>query len=207
MPKGSPELTSARKEEIIDACEKLFRTMSFSEIAMKDIASATTFTRTSIYNYFETKEEIFLALFEREYRRWIQDLEALLERNGAMDGRSLADGLASSLERREQLLKLLSMNLYDMEGNSRMERLVSFKEAFGRSMDMVGALLRRFRPDMDEREREDFIYVFFPFIYGIYPYTTVTAKQHEAMRKAGIAFRNQSVYDLAYACLRRLIGV
>ncbi len=206
MPKGSPELTAARKEEIIDACEKLFRTMSFSEITMKDIAQVTTFTRTSIYNYFETKEEIFLALFEREYRRWISDLESLLERDGDMDCRSLADGLASSLERREQLLKLLSMNLYDMEGNSRMERLVSFKEAFGRSMDMVSALLRRFRPEMDEREREDLIYVFFPFIYGIYPYTTVTAKQHEAMRKAGIAFRNQSVYDLAYACLRRLLN-
>ena len=29
MPKGSPELTSARKEEIISACRKLYETMSF----------------------------------------------------------------------------------------------------------------------------------------------------------------------------------
>ena len=28
MPKGSPELTAARKEEIIAACEKLYQTMS-----------------------------------------------------------------------------------------------------------------------------------------------------------------------------------
>ena len=27
MPKGSPELTAARKEEIINACEQLYQTM------------------------------------------------------------------------------------------------------------------------------------------------------------------------------------
>ena len=32
MPKGSPELTNARKEEIIAACRKLYETMSFKEI-------------------------------------------------------------------------------------------------------------------------------------------------------------------------------
>ena len=59
MPKGSKELTASRKEEIISACEKLYETMSFKEITMKEIANATSFTRTSIYNYFHTKEEIF----------------------------------------------------------------------------------------------------------------------------------------------------
>ena len=62
MPKGSPELTAARKEEIIAACEKLYQTMSFKEITIQEIAKFTSFTRPSIYNYFETKEEIFLAL-------------------------------------------------------------------------------------------------------------------------------------------------
>ena len=58
MPKGSPELVKQRKEEIINACEELYKTMSFKEITLKDIADLTTFTRTSIYNYFQTKEEI-----------------------------------------------------------------------------------------------------------------------------------------------------
>lgn len=53
MPKGSAELTNARREEIISACEKLYQTMSFKEITLKDIAGATSFTRTSIYNYFQ----------------------------------------------------------------------------------------------------------------------------------------------------------
>ena len=67
MPKGSPELTNARKEEIIAACRKLYETMSFKDITLKEIGQQTSFTRTSIYNYFETKEEIFLALFRSSW--------------------------------------------------------------------------------------------------------------------------------------------
>lgn len=70
MPKGSKELTVSRKEEIITACEELYKAMSFKKITIKEIGNATSFTRTSIYNYFQTKEEIFLALLQREYERW-----------------------------------------------------------------------------------------------------------------------------------------
>lgn len=75
MPKGSPELTNARREEIIDACEELYKTMSFKEITIKEIGNVTSFTRTSIYNYFQTKEEIFLSLLKREYELWISYLK------------------------------------------------------------------------------------------------------------------------------------
>ena len=70
MPKGSPERTAARKEEIINACEKLYQTMSFKDITLKEIGNETSFSRPTIYNYYQTKEEIFLALFEREYVWW-----------------------------------------------------------------------------------------------------------------------------------------
>ena len=59
MPKGSEELINARKEEIINACAALYETMSFKEITIRDISEKTSFSRPSIYNYFQTKEEIF----------------------------------------------------------------------------------------------------------------------------------------------------
>ena len=124
MPKGSPELTSARKEEIISACRKLYETMSFKDITLKEIGQQTSFTRTSIYNYFETKEEIFLALFAQEYELFAEDLDRLLEQREMLSPDELSSELAHALERRPLMLKLLSMNLYDMEANSRMERLV-----------------------------------------------------------------------------------
>lgn len=42
----------------------------------------TTFPRTSIYNYFQSKEEIFLALLKWEYDLWIKALEEAMEKAG-----------------------------------------------------------------------------------------------------------------------------
>ena len=205
MPKGSPELTNARKEEIIAACETLYQTMGFKEITIKEIADYTSFSRPSIYNYFETKEEIFLALLQKEYERWIEDLEAVISSRNAMTRDEIAGALARTLERREQLLKLMSMNHYDMEANSRMERLTEFKKAYGRSLQAVDGLLRTFAPDLSAQDREEFLYAFFPFIYGIYPYAVVTDKQREAMERAETGYVYHSIYELAFRCAKKLL--
>ena len=206
MPKGSPELTAARKEEIVNACEQLYQTMSFKDITLKEIGNVTSFTRTSIYNYFQTKEEIFLALYEREYDRWNEELDAILHKNDALSRKELADKIAVSIANRQQLLKLLAMNNYDMEANSRPELLVSFKVAYGNSMKNVCRLLERFCPEMTVEEIQNFIYIFFPFMFGIYPYTSVTDKQREAMKEAEVDYVYQTVYELTYGCLIRLLG-
>ena len=101
MPKGSEELTNSRKEEIINACAELYETMSFRDITIKEIGKKTTFTRTSIYNYFQTKEEIFLALLQREYEAWIEDLKAILLEHDEMSVDAFSDELAHTLEKRE----------------------------------------------------------------------------------------------------------
>ena len=206
MVKGTPELIAERREEIINACEKLYQTMSFKDITLKEIGNVTSFSRPTIYNYFETKDEIFLALYEREYDRWNADLEAILDGNETMTREQLASAVAASIGKREQLLKLLSMNNYDMESNSRPERLVSFKAAYGKSLRNVRALLDKFCPEMKEEEKQSFLYVFFPFMFGIYPYGEVTDKQRKAMEDAGVDFAYQSVYDITYQCLIRLLG-
>ncbi|MBP3729847.1 MAG: TetR family transcriptional regulator [Mailhella sp.] len=206
MPKVSPEFAAGRKTEIIDACKKLFQTMNFRQITLKEIGKETSFSRPSIYNYFHTKEEIFLALFEREYALWTADLDTLLRQHDSMTKPELADGLARSLEKRGDLLKLLSKNLYDMEENSRLETLTSFKTEFKNSMNAVHALLDKFCPEMDEQEKQDFLYMFFPFVYGIYPYTAVTEKQKDAMERAGMHYSYQSVHEICYKFLARLLG-
>lgn len=205
MPRGSPELTNARKEEIINACEKLYQTMSFKEITLKEIGNATSFTRTSIYNYFQTKEEIFLALLQREYTLWVADLEQLMEENAVLTKDEFADKLAQSLERRGQLLKIMSMNHYDMESSSRPERLTEFKVAYGRSLHTVMRCLEQYFPDMSALDKQDFLYTFFPFMFGIYPYTVVTEKQRRAMEEAGVNYVFMTVYEIAYSCIKRLL--
>ena len=206
MKKGTPEQIALKREEIINACEQLYRTMSFREITLKEIGSITSFSRPTIYNYFETKEEIFLALFKREYDRWNEQLAAIHYHNEQLTKAQLAEQIAQSLAERQQLLKLLSMNNFDMEANSRQEMLASFKQSYGESLHRMRMLLEKFCPDMSMRDIQNFIYTFFPFMFGIYPYTAVTEKQKAAMEEAGINYVYHTVYELTYGCMIRLLG-
>ena len=205
MRKVTPEQIARKREEIVSACEQLYQTMSFREITLKEIGNITSFSRPTIYNYFETKEEIFLALFQREYDRWNEDLTAILNGDAQMTKAELSEKIASSLAGREQLLKLLSMNNFDMEANSRQELLTAFKQSYGRSMHLMCMLLEKFCPDMSVTDIQNFIYTFYPFMFGIYPYTAVTDRQKTAMKEAGINYVYQSVYELTYSCLIRLL--
>ena len=206
MRKVTQEEIALKREEIINACEQLYQTMSFREITLKEISKITSFSRPTIYNYFETKEEIFLGLFQREYDRWNEELTAILNGNEELTKKELADRIAGSLAGRQQLLKLLSMNNYDMEANSRQELLNTFKQSYGESMHRMCMLLGKFCPDMSVTDIQNFIYIFYPFMFGIYPYTAVTEKQKTAMKEAGINYVYQSVYELTYGCLIRLLG-
>lgn len=204
MTKNTPEHIAVRCDEIINACEKLYQTMSFKDITLKEIGNILSFSRTTIYNYFQTKEEIFLALFKREYDKWNIDLENILN-NTVLTKKELADLIAKSLSNRIELLKLLSMNNYDMEANSRIENLTEFKKSYGYSIKLIYMIIEKFCPDMSDTDVKNFTYIFFPFMFGIYPYTAVTEKQRTAMQNAKVDYIYQSVYEIIYNCLIRLL--
>ena len=205
MPKCSSEIVASRREEIISACAKLYQNFSFKEITLQKIGDSTTFTRTSIYNYFQTKEEIFLALLQGEYDLWVEELTALEKDNDALTREEFADKLAKSLEKRLQLLKLMSMNHFDMEMNSRLENLIEFKKSYGNSLNAVKRCLDKFFPAMTDADKENFLYAFFPFVYGIYPYAVVTDVQKQALKAADINFSYHTIYELAYNCVIKLL--
>lgn len=195
-------LEEDRTKEIVDACERLYVSNGFHAVTLKDIARETSMSRPSIYNYFRTKEEIFLALFAREYDRWNASLARLLARPGAMDARVFADALARTIRGRGLLFRLLSMNIYDMEAGSRLENLTVFKRSYGESIRLVRALLAKFRPEMTEDGREGFVWSFFPFLFGVHPYTAVTEKQRAAMAAAGTDFPSFGAEALVRSFIR-----
>ena len=65
----------ARREEILGAAEKLIMAHDWSSVTLAQIAAKTSISRTSIYNYYRTKEEVFWDLLLREYKNWHAELE------------------------------------------------------------------------------------------------------------------------------------
>ena len=73
--------------------------------------------------------------------------------NAVLTKDAFADKLAHSLEKRARLLKIMSMNHYDLESNSRPEKLVEFKVAYGNSLKTVMHCLEKYFPEMPIAEK------------------------------------------------------
>ena len=197
MPRASAERTEKRKSEILDACEKVYREQGFYGVNIKEISTETSFTRPSIYNYFETKEEILLGLLVREYDGWCGELEKLGALAETLSRLDLAEQMAHTLDGKEILLRILNMNLFEIEQNSRVERLAEFKKQYARATDALTGIMRSFQPEMTDSECME--------LFGVYPFAFHTEKQKAAMELAGIRFREPTVYQMVYRFLLRMI--
>ncbi len=198
------ETIDRRREEIMDACERLYETMGFHAITIKNISTETSFSRPSIYNYFQTKEEIFLGLLSREYMKWNDALKSIIERNADMDEDSLARAIAKSMEERKTLLKISAMNLYEIEENSRDELLVEYKRTFKKSIELFDECLKKHLAISDQKS-EQIRYAFFPYMYGIYPYSYPTDKQISAMDEVKLSHLDVTIYEMTYQFLKLIL--
>lgn len=122
-----------------------------------------------------------------------------------MSVETFAKSMAHILERRQCMLKLMSMNIYDMEVNSRLENLVVFKKVYAEAFDTLTRCLKKFFPIMTQEDLQNFLYAFFPFLFGIHPFTSHTEKQLEAMKLAGVEDGDESVYGLVEPFVIRLL--
>lgn len=93
------------------------------------------------------------------------------------------------------------------EDNSRIKRLIEFKAVYGQSLAEVRNCLDKFFPEITVQDKQNFIFSFFPFMFGIYPYTVVTEKQREAMTQAKVNYVYMSIYEITYAEVKKLLGV
>lgn len=198
------ETIDRRREEIMDACEKLYETMGFHSITIKNISTQTSFSRPSIYNYFQTKEEIFLGLLTREYMKWNDALRSIILRNTDMDKDSLARAIAKSMEERKTLLKISAMNLYEIEENSRDELLVEYKSVFKETVALFDECLKKHLRITDQKSGQ-IRYAFFPYMYGIYPYSYPTKKQISAMDEVKLSHVDVTIYEMTYQFLKLVL--
>lgn len=197
-------LIDNRKEEIIDACEKLYKKVGFKNVNIKLIGENISCSRTSIYNYFETKEEIFLALVEREYLKWNKDLSKIYDKN-KLSKTELIDKITMSLSKRKILLKLISMNMYEMEENSSYESVKKYKIAYTKSVNIFRNCIVKFL-NISSEEATKIVFTFYPFMIGIYPYSAVTKKQKNAIEEIGFKYDYYKDDELIKMGLNNVLG-
>jgi AcrR family transcriptional regulator len=77
-PKETREqaVREAKCNLILDAAKEVFAQVGFHAARLEDIAGKAGFSKGSLYNYYESKEAIFLNLAIREYRQLLDRLSS-----------------------------------------------------------------------------------------------------------------------------------
>ncbi len=75
----SPEALAAKKDLILDAALKLVAELGYARTSMTRIAREAGIGRGTVYWHFESKDDLFIGLFQRELDRFTQGMPALLE--------------------------------------------------------------------------------------------------------------------------------
>ena len=72
MPKGimlTPEQQAGRREEIVDIALRLIAEHGFQKTSMREIAVLANMGKSSLYDFFKTKDEIVIYAIEKKNRR------------------------------------------------------------------------------------------------------------------------------------------
>ena len=68
-----------RRQHILKSAAALFETTSYDQLSMLAVARSSGLAKGTVYLYFNTKEELFLALVDDAFGRWFAELQQRLE--------------------------------------------------------------------------------------------------------------------------------
>lgn len=74
---------------LLDAAEEVFAEKGFTAATLDDIAHAAGYTKGAIYKHFATKEELFLAVSDKYWRRYFDNFAQLMSSSKQVGAREL----------------------------------------------------------------------------------------------------------------------
>ncbi len=78
---------------LLDAAEEVFAEKGFMAASLDDIANTAGYTKGAIYKHFATKEELFLAVSDRYWRRYFDNFAEVMSTAGEI-GAHVLDEIA-----------------------------------------------------------------------------------------------------------------
>lgn len=119
---------SERKEAIYQAAFTLFKEKGYEGVSFNGIAAQAGFTKSNMYRYFTSKEEVFLNVFGDLFENWFNDcINQLKAFDHEEDSLKFAQAWVKILLKHPEFLDLTPLMFIALEANSSYEELIEFK--------------------------------------------------------------------------------
>ncbi|MBN1122138.1 MAG: TetR family transcriptional regulator [Anaerolineae bacterium] len=136
-----------REQALIDAAWTLYQESSYESVSVASVAQAAGLAKGTVYLYFSTKEELFLAVLGQHLCEWFESLREKLDRIGECEVDTLADYLGESLKGRWSMLRLFAIVHAILERNVEYDAAYRFKKLILDQLTLTGVAIHHCIPD------------------------------------------------------------
>ena len=186
----NPAQKEKRRQDILDSAKELFHAHhDYNTLLMKHIAENISLTKGTLYLYFKTKEDVFLALYTQEFNRVFDRIDQALE---AAKGKGSVDGLVTLLNEalRDEItfLRLNSMLHSVLEQNIDFDTALAFKALLRDRVLETGALLANYLTNIEAETGAELLLSIHTLLIGCYQAAAPTPYLDEIFERADMRF-------------------
>lgn len=181
-----PEHKEERRLAIVAAGRALLADASLAEVTMAAVAERAGLAKGTLFLYFPTKEALCLAVLSDELARWLDALDAELDRPGRFTPQRLVRAVVASVAERALLVRLLAVLSTVVERNVDLDTVVAFKTALLGRLAASGAVLER-RLGLEPGEGLRLLLRMNAVVVGLYQATDLSPVVREALARPELA--------------------
>ncbi|MBB5017876.1 AcrR family transcriptional regulator [Chitinivorax tropicus] len=141
-----------KRQSILDAALRLYHDNTRELPSVSRIAEACGLAKGTVYLYFKTKEEIFLALLEEGFHRVLREIEQVVTEH-ATQPQALLDAYVNryvaQVADQPDFLRLAAMTNAVLEQNLDQQIALQFKAELLRQLGQLGARLEQALPALN----------------------------------------------------------
>ena len=131
----STEQKMLRRRAVLEAAEIYFLEVGYEAFSMSKLAKNAGLAKGTLYLYFQTREELFLTLYEHSLVRWSQVF--IDDLSDSMTSKAYAQKLFSTASADGTFLPLLVRLEHMIEHNVAIPRLISSKQMFINQVEIL----------------------------------------------------------------------
>lgn len=181
----SKEQIELRKKEIISTVKEMFETIDYQDISMKTISEKISIARSSLYCYYNNKEEIMLDLLKNDYINWLnKTINIFYNDKSTID--ELTNNLTKNYLSNINLLKIISIYLSDIETHVSIEKLIDFKSSFVDLLPKLKTAIKFYFKNITIENVDNLYNSIFMLTHSLYPKINPNNNQKKAMELIGM---------------------
>jgi AcrR family transcriptional regulator len=143
-----PHQQAARRQQLIDSAWALFQERRYDAVNVIDVARSAGVAKGTLYNYFPSKEALFLAVLTEQFRQWFVRLQAGLAQDGPQTPEAVAALMTETLLAEPALPRLLALTHVVLEQNADRTAVGAFKEMLRKEVLATGRSLEARLPTL-----------------------------------------------------------